>query len=104
MGVQCSLQQLLDQGFFHADPHPGNLLIMPDGRLAYLDFGMMSEISPEQRYGLIEAIIHLVNRNFVALSQDYVKLGFLSPQVDFAGITQALSKVFNPPLGRVSWK
>ncbi len=100
VGVQCSLQQLLDQGFFHADPHPGNLLVMPDGRLAYLDFGMMSEVSPEQRYGLIEAIVHLVNRDFEALSRDYVRLGFLSPQVNFAAITEALSKVFNPPPGR----
>jgi Predicted unusual protein kinase len=100
VGVQCSLQQLLDQGFFHADPHPGNLLVMPDGRLAYLDFGMMSEVSPEQRYGLIEAIVHLVNRDFNALSQDYVRLGFLSPEVNFTAITQALSKVFNPPPGR----
>jgi len=100
VGVQCSLQQLLDQGFFHADPHPGNLLVMPDGRLAYLDFGMMSEVSPEQRYGLIEAIVHLVNRDFSALSQDYVRLGFLSPEVNFTAITQALSKVFNPPPGQ----
>ncbi|MFN9860549.1 MAG: ABC1 kinase family protein, partial [Pseudanabaena sp.] len=42
VGVQCSLRQLLDYGYFHADPHPGNLLVMEDGKLAYLDFGMMS--------------------------------------------------------------
>ena len=46
VGVQCSLRQLLEHGFFHADPHPGNLLAMRDGRLAYLDFGMMSEVKP----------------------------------------------------------
>ena len=59
VGVECSLRQLLEHGFFHADPHPGNLLAMPDGKLAYLDFGMMSRIKPYQRYGLIEAIVHL---------------------------------------------
>lgn len=100
IGVECSLQQLLDRGFFHADPHPGNLLVMRDGKLAYLDFGMMSSVSPEQRFGLIEAIVHLVNRDFTALSQDYVRLGFLSAEVNFAGITQALAKVFNPPPGQ----
>jgi len=53
VGVQCSLRQLLEHGFFHADPHPGNLLATTDGKLAYLDFGMMSEIKPyQQRYGL----------------------------------------------------
>jgi predicted unusual protein kinase regulating ubiquinone biosynthesis (AarF/ABC1/UbiB family) len=100
VGVQCSLQQLLDYGFFHADPHPGNLLVMPDGKLAYLDFGMMSEVSAEQRFGLIEAIVHLVNRDFDALSRDYVRLGFLTEDVDFKGIIPALARVFNPPPGK----
>lgn len=100
VGVQCSLRQLLDYGYFHADPHPGNLLVMGDGRLAYLDFGMMSQVSPEQRFGLIEAIVHLVNRDFTALSIDYVRLGFLTEDIDFSAIVPALSKVFNPPEGQ----
>ena len=76
IGVQCSLRQLLEHGFFHADPHPGNLLASPDGKLVYLDFGMMSEVKPYQRYGLVEAVVHLVNRDFEALAQDYIKLDF----------------------------
>ncbi|NJR49542.1 MAG: AarF/ABC1/UbiB kinase family protein [Leptolyngbyaceae cyanobacterium CSU_1_3] len=99
LGVQCSLRQLLESGFFHADPHPGNLLAMADGKLAYLDFGMMSEIQPYQRYGLIEAIVHLVNRDFEGLANDYVNLGFLSPTIDLAPIIPALSEVFNDALG-----
>ena len=100
IGVQCSLRQLLDYGYFHADPHPGNLLVMGDGRLAYLDFGMMSTVSAEQRFGLIEAIVHLVNRDFEALSKDYVRLGFLTEDIDFDAIVPALSRVFNPPEGQ----
>ncbi|ELS32145.1 MULTISPECIES: ABC1 kinase family protein [Pseudanabaena] len=100
VGVQCSLRQLLDYGYFHADPHPGNLLVMGDGKLAYLDFGMMSEVSAEQRFGLIEAIVHLVNRDFAALSKDYVRLGFLTEDIDFTAIVPALSEVFNPPEGQ----
>lgn len=98
VGVQCSLRQLLDQGFFHADPHPGNLLVMADGRLAYLDFGMMSQVSREQRYGLIEAIVHLVNRDYEALSRDYVRLGFLKPETNLEKITPALERVFSTSL------
>ncbi|MGB3651665.1 MAG: AarF/ABC1/UbiB kinase family protein, partial [Rivularia sp. (in: cyanobacteria)] len=94
VGVQCSLRQLLEHGFFHADPHPGNLLATPDGKLAYLDFGMMSEIQPQQRYGLIEAIVHVVNRDFDALAHDYVKLDFLTPDVDLTPIIPAFSRVF----------
>lgn len=94
VGVQCSLRQLLEHGFFHADPHPGNLLATYDGKLAYLDFGMMSEIQPPQRYGLIEAIVHVVNRDFDALAHDYVKLDFLTPDVDLTPIIPAFSRVF----------
>ncbi|WP_413201000.1 ABC1 kinase family protein [Nostoc piscinale] len=94
VGVQCSLRQLLEHGFFHADPHPGNLLATPDGKLAYLDFGMMSEIQPPQRYGLIEAIVHVVNRDFEGLAQDYVKLDFLTPDTDLTPIIPAFARVF----------
>lgn len=46
--VQCSLQQMLEKGFFHADPHGGNLLATADGKLVYLDFGMMSQVEAYQ--------------------------------------------------------
>ncbi|MCL2924138.1 MAG: AarF/ABC1/UbiB kinase family protein [Trichodesmium sp. MAG_R04] len=99
IGVQCSLRQLLEHGFFHADPHPGNLLASPDGKLVYLDFGMMSQVKPYQRYGLLEAVVHLVNRDFEALAQDYVKLEFLTPETDLTPIISALAGVFNDALG-----
>jgi predicted unusual protein kinase regulating ubiquinone biosynthesis (AarF/ABC1/UbiB family) len=85
---------LLEHGFFHADPHPGNLLATTDGKLAYLDFGMMSEIKPLQRYGLIEAIVHVVNRDFEGLAKDYVNLDFLSPETDLTPIIPAFARVF----------
>ncbi len=99
VGVQCSLRQLLEHGFFHADPHPGNLLATPDGQLAYLDFGMMSEIKPYQRYGLIEAVVHMVNRDFEGLASDYVKLDFLTPDTDLTPIIPALAQIFGNALG-----
>ncbi len=99
VGVQCSLRQLLEHGFFHADPHPGNLLATPDGKLAYLDFGMMSQVKPYQRYGLLEAIVHLVNRDFDGLAQDFVKLEFLTPDVDLRPIIPAFTNVFTKSFG-----
>ena len=98
VGVNCSLQQLLEHGFFHADPHPGNLLALPDGRLAYLDFGMMSEVSRESRTGLIQAVVHLVNRNFSRLSKDFVSLGFLAEDVNLEPIVPAFEQVFGQAL------
>ncbi|MEL6262491.1 MAG: AarF/ABC1/UbiB kinase family protein [Cyanobacteria bacterium J06626_6] len=99
VGVQCSLRQLLEHGFFHADPHPGNLLVTREGKLAYLDFGMMCQVEPYQRYGLIEAIVHMVNRDFEGLAQDYVNLEFLTPETDLSPIIPALANVFNNALG-----
>ncbi|MEB3319684.1 MAG: AarF/ABC1/UbiB kinase family protein [Cyanobium sp.] len=98
VGVNCSLQQLLEHGFFHADPHPGNLLALPDGRLAYLDFGMMSTVSRESRTGLIQAVVHLVNRNFGKLSNDFVSLGFLAEDVNLEPIVPAFESVFGQAL------
>lgn len=53
VGVRCSLEQMLEEGFYHADPHPGNLLRTRDGKLAYLDFGMMGQVDATiRRWGL----------------------------------------------------
>ena len=98
IGVSCSLQQLLEHGFFHADPHPGNILALEDGRLCYLDFGMMSEVTRESRTGLIRAVVHLVNRKFDKLSKDFVQLGFLSKEVNLQPIVPAFESVFTSAL------
>jgi Ser/Thr protein kinase RdoA (MazF antagonist) len=47
LGVECSLSQLLETGVMHADPHPGNLILTPDNRLAYLDFGLLTFVPPQ---------------------------------------------------------
>lgn len=97
--VQCSLRQMLENGYFHADTHLGNLLARPNGNLCYLDFGMMSEVEPAQRYGIIEAVVHLVNRDFEALARLYVRLGFLPPDINLAPIIEALNGALPDVLG-----
>ncbi|PIN25287.1 putative unusual protein kinase [Handroanthus impetiginosus] len=94
VGVYCSFNQLLEFGFYHADPHPGNLLRTYDGKLAYLDFGMMGEFKQELRDGFIEACLHLVNRDYDALAKDFVTLGLLPPTADKDAVTKALTGVF----------
>ncbi|KAK3004599.1 hypothetical protein RJ639_019094, partial [Escallonia herrerae] len=94
IGVYCSFNQLLERGFYHADPHPGNLLRTYDRKLAYLDFGMMGEFKQELRDGFIEACLHLVNRNYDALAKDFVTLGFIPPTADKDAVTKALTAVF----------
>lgn len=71
IGVRCSLVQLLETGFLHCDPHGGNLIKTKDGRLAYLDFGLVSEIPETVRYSLISAILNLINREYESLAKDF---------------------------------
>ncbi|OQU82423.1 uncharacterized aarF domain-containing protein kinase At1g71810, chloroplastic [Sorghum bicolor] len=100
VGVYCSLSQLLEYGFYHADPHPGNLLRTVDGKLAYLDFGMMGEFRQDLRDGFIEACLHLVNRDFDALAKDFVTLGLLPPTAQKGEVTKALTGVFENAVNR----
>ncbi|XP_019153084.1 PREDICTED: uncharacterized aarF domain-containing protein kinase At1g71810, chloroplastic isoform X2 [Ipomoea nil] len=100
VGVYCSFNQLLEYGFYHADPHPGNLLRTYDGKLAYLDFGMMGEFKEEFRDGFIEACLHLVNRDYDALAKDFVTLGLLPPTADKDAVTKALTGVFQDVVAR----
>lgn len=97
-GIQCSLRQLLEYGYFHADPHPGNLLATPEGKLAFLDFGMMSETPEEARLAIIGHVVHLVNRDYEAMARDYYALDFLSPDIDVSPIVPALRDFFDDAL------
>ncbi|KAF6256357.1 ABC1 family-domain-containing protein [Scenedesmus sp. NREL 46B-D3] len=98
IGVICYLKQLLDTGFFHADPHPGNLIRTPDGRLAILDFGLMTQVDDDIKFGMIEAISHLIHRDYEAIVQDFVTLQFIPPGTDLKPILPVLAKVFDQAL------
>lgn len=103
-GVIAGLQQLLEFGYFHADPHPGNLFALPGrsgalGHVAYVDFGMMDSISDADRLTLTGAVVHLINRDFTGLAHDFVDLGFLNPNTDLAPIIPALEQVLGGALG-----
>jgi aarF domain-containing kinase len=98
LGVITYLTQLLEFGFFHADPHPGNMLRTDDGKLAILDFGLMTEITNDQKYGMIEAIAHLINRDYTEIGQDFINLDFIPKGTDTSPIVPALTKVFDVAL------
>eukprot|EP00854_Cymbomonas_tetramitiformis_P006710 gene6710-8030_t len=86
LGIRCTLSQLLQTGFLHADPHAGNLLKCPDGKLAYLDFGIVSTVPSLVQESLICAVIHLLNRDYKALAKDFDGLMLMNAddlEVDF---------------------
>ncbi len=99
IGVTSGLRQLLEFGFFHADPHPGNLFALPDGRMAYIDFGMMDQLNQTTKETLVDAVVHLINQDYARLSEDFVRLGFLTPDTALGPIIPALERVLGDALG-----
>jgi predicted unusual protein kinase regulating ubiquinone biosynthesis (AarF/ABC1/UbiB family) len=106
--VRTYLKQLLEDGFFHADPHPGNLLVMDSGHLAFFDFGMVGRISPKLQSQMIDAFFHVVSRDVQGLGQDIIDLDFLKPGVDPETVRPVVERLFksylNLKLGDVNFK
>merc|ERR1712238_248744 len=98
LGVITYLTQLLEAGFLHADPHPGNMMRTTDGKLAILDFGLMTEVTDNQKYGMIEAIAHLLNRDYTEIGNDFINLDFIPEGTDTGPIVPALTTVFDVAL------
>lgn len=106
--VRTYLKQLLEDGFFHADPHPGNLLVMDSGHLAFFDFGMVGRITPKLQSQMIDAFFHVVGRDVHGLGQDIINLNFLKPGVNPETIRPIVEGLFkhylNLKLGEVNFK
>jgi predicted unusual protein kinase regulating ubiquinone biosynthesis (AarF/ABC1/UbiB family) len=92
--IRTYLKQLLEDGFFHADPHPGNLLVMKDGRLAFFDFGMVGRITPKLQAKMIDAFFHVVGKDPAGIAQDLIDLNFLKPGVNPEVVRPVVEKMF----------
>ena len=96
VGVQCFLMQLLEIGKFHADPHPGNLLVMEsNGKLALIDFGLCADVPLPDTQTMTLAIVHLMQGDVPGLLEDAIELGFLPRDVKKEKLLPALQKVFD---------
>jgi len=101
--VISGLQQLFEYGYFHADPHPGNMFALKGGNadcgnLAYVDFGMMDTITNSDRLTLIKAIVHIINDEYYLLAKDFQKLGFLTKEQDLQKLVKPLKEVLGGSL------
>ncbi|ABM72380.1 possible kinase [Prochlorococcus marinus str. MIT 9515] len=102
--VISGLQQLFEYGYFHADPHPGNMFALKGGssdfgHLAYVDFGMMDTITNSDRLTLIKAIVHLINQEYLLMAKDFQKLGFLTKDQDLEQLVEPLKEVLGGAFG-----
>jgi predicted unusual protein kinase regulating ubiquinone biosynthesis (AarF/ABC1/UbiB family) len=99
-GVRANLKQLFEHGLFHADPHPGNLLVLPeDGTLVFIDFGMMGIVSDEQKERIIEMFVDVVNRRPENLKENLVALGFLRSDARWDEVVPLANDLFKTIFG-----
>lgn len=80
--ARSSIKQIIRDGFFHADPHPSNFLIDGEGRLIYLDFGMMGKLTPEQRKRIGLLIVHAANEDVESVTGLLEEIGSLEDDAD----------------------
>jgi ubiquinone biosynthesis protein len=82
VSVDAYFKMILEDGFFHADPHPGNLLVMGDGKIAFVDFGIIGRVTPEMMETMANTFLALINKDFDRLIDQYVDLGYVPDDVD----------------------
>jgi predicted unusual protein kinase regulating ubiquinone biosynthesis (AarF/ABC1/UbiB family) len=90
LGARAYLQQLLNDGFFHADPHPGNIAVSPDGALIFYDFGMMGRVQPDTRAKLMQTFFGIAQKNASQVVSSLVELGALSPVEDLGPVRRSI--------------
>lgn len=94
-GAAAYFQMVFQDGFFHGDPHPGNIFVLPDGVLGLVDFGIMGRVTGENMEYFANTIVAVVRQDFDALAGQYINMGFVSDQVtDLDRFRRALREDF----------
>lgn len=76
------IQMILEDGLFHADPHPGNLAVAPDGRVVFYDFGMVGTVSDATRDGIFDFYVAVSRDDVDNMINAFIDMGALDPEVD----------------------
>ncbi|GGN93565.1 ABC1 kinase family protein [Saccharibacillus kuerlensis] len=104
--VNAVLNQIFIAGFFHADPHPGNLLIMKDGSVTFLDFGMVGRLSSDMREHLASLVIALMRQDTPAMVRAIGRMGMLPDETDVTALRRDLDRLreryYNVPFSEVN--
>ncbi|MGL6281964.1 MAG: ABC1 kinase family protein, partial [Microcoleaceae cyanobacterium] len=90
LSAKAYLQQLLNDGFFHADPHPGNIAVNADGSLIFYDFGMMGQIRTDSREKLMQTLFGVASKDAEKIVDSLVELGALVPTGDMGPVRRSI--------------
>lgn len=89
-GAEAYLHQLLNDGFFHADPHPGNIAVSAEGALIFYDFGMMGRIKSNIRQGLMETLFGIASKDGSRVVKSLIDLGAIAPTEDMGPVRRSV--------------
>jgi predicted unusual protein kinase regulating ubiquinone biosynthesis (AarF/ABC1/UbiB family) len=90
LGAKAYLHQLLNSGFFHADPHPGNIAVNPEGALIFYDFGMMGQINTNIRQKLMDTLFGIAQKNGDMVVNSLIDMGALVPTGDLSSVRRSV--------------
>jgi ubiquinone biosynthesis protein len=107
--AEAYFRQIFEFGFFHADPHPGNLIVLKDGTVGLIDYGMVGNITPELMDNIADTLIAFVRQDFDGLVDQYEKLGLSTGKVDTdflrnefkADLMELLNPLYTLSLGQI---
>jgi len=94
--IQTFLRHAMRDGFFHADMHPGNLFVDPDGRLVAVDFGIMGRLSPKERRFLAEILHGFITRNYQRTAEIHFEAGYVPAHHSVEAFAQAIRAIGEP--------
>ncbi|MEA1896599.1 MAG: AarF/UbiB family protein, partial [Bacteroidota bacterium] len=86
-GANAVLKQVFIHGFFHADPHPGNIFVLKDGCIAFLDFGMVGCIDVETREQLSDILVAIIHRDVKGIIEAFISMGALEQDADVKSLS-----------------
>jgi ubiquinone biosynthesis protein len=95
-GIDMHLRHALRDGFFHADMHPGNLFVDPDGRLVAVDFGIMGRLGPKERRFLAEILYGFITRDYMRVAQVHFDAGYVPRHHSVENFAQAIRAIGEP--------
>ncbi|VCJ27913.1 ABC1 kinase family protein [Burkholderia pseudomallei] len=93
--MESFLMQVFEHGFFHGDPHPGNVFVLADGRLCFHDFGIMGELSPPDQEALAQLILAVSSADVPWMVDAYFDMGVVAKEVDRDAFTRDVSDALN---------
>jgi len=104
--IEAIFHQILVEGFFHGDPHPGNIFIMPNEAVSFIDFGMVGRLTPEMKYHFVAIVIAMIRKNTDSILKAVLKMGLAPSDVNKSllrkDIDNLKEKYLDIPLSQVS--